>query len=142
MSFGIPQFYLTGDGAFWKEVFWSGAFDTTIGIFPLSGTQVTTIEAKSYVVEHQMPAREGGITERLGSSNVFIKTQGFYASGDVFKDRMNSLLQTAQFFSIPSSEATHPFISGTVYIRAFKTGPVAGYRYPYYTYSLEMVQLS
>jgi len=89
-------------------------------------TKIDGPKRQAYVIEHQIPAREGGVVERLGSSQPQIKNQGFYPSGDVFKAQMTSLLNTTQAFSIPSADPANPFVSGFVQIESFKTGPAAG----------------
>jgi len=128
-------------GAFQANAFQNNAFQISGGgasTIYLSGVKVATFTVTDYVIEHEIPAREGGIVERLGSKQFRIKMQGFMDPGDSTKSAILSQLSTVQQLTIPSVVSGDSVFSGLVYVDEFHTGPVAGYGYPFYAYVLNM----
>jgi hypothetical protein len=107
-----------------------------LGGVTLSGTEVVTFAVHDEILEHQIPAREGGITERTGSRLPHVRMQGHFDSGDTSNQAMLGMLQTVQSLYIPSCTSGTAFFSGNIYIEQYIDNFVTGVGYPYYKWQL------
>ena len=105
-----------------------------LGGLTLSGATHVVITDNDYVMEHQVPGMDGGIVERIGSDLFRIKIQGFSSSGDADKPQFLAMLNTSQSLNVPSMAPSTSLFSGSVYIKEFNIGPLAGRGYPVYSW--------
>ena len=106
-----------------------------LGGLTLSGATHVVITDNDYVMEHQVPGMDGGIVERIGSDLFRIKIQGFSSSGDADKPQFLAMLNTSQSLNVPSMAPSTSLFSGSVYIKEFNIGPLAGRGYPVYSWA-------
>lgn len=116
----------------------------------------------SYVVEHQIPAREGGIVEYVGSQQPTYQIRGFLSpsqdgpfngtstlvlSGTSYitlnaDDSLSTLRglrgSGAQVLTIESTNAGQLYENGLFFISKATFGFEAGRSYPYYPYTLDL----
>ena len=108
-----------------------------LGVIDLSGTRTVVLKRGSYLPEHLIPGREGGIVEDLGQPMDRIEIHGFFfTSGDELKYILSGMPGTVQHFEAPSFEAGQYFAFGSVLIEKYTVNQVAGRAYPYYEYSI------
>jgi hypothetical protein len=112
-----------------------------LGTTRLSGTTAVILSNQDYVVEHKMPAMEGGLVEREGRIQKRVDVHGFLYSGA--DDQYRALVsgaRTTQTFSVPSTVPGNNFYSGVVNVEDIRFYSVPGKGYSYYAFRLRGVE--
>lgn len=133
-------------------------------------TKIDGPDRQGYVIEHQIPSREGGIVEYLGSKQPAYKLKGFLApTPETAAGTAIAVLSGYGYASLGPDDAVH-YLQGLrgsgaqllrlesvwsnysgypvmyendfFYAQSMTFGLQAGYGYPYYPYSLDLIRAS
>lgn len=150
----------------------SQRFDVRLGPFRFDVRNPQSLqgpEIDTYVVEHQVPGREGGVVEYVGSRRKIYTLRGFLSPSEILTDRAASILSGVALININVDQAKDALLglkgSGTLllkfestyssfsgyavlyendffFIRNLTFGFEAGKSYPYYPYSIQLLGAS
>ena len=112
----------------------------TLGSVTLSNLQTAILRQGQYIPEHQIPGREGGITESLGLSTYRVELHGFMESGDANKATMLDMKDTQQILLLPSRQIeSNAWFYANMLIDEVRFLYPRGRSYPYYEYVIHAV---
>jgi len=118
-------------------------FAPELGGVQLSGAQVITDTHQQYIIEHVLPGMDAGIIDNMGARKTKYFVQGFLsANADTVKGQMLALVNTRQDLYVPSTAISGFMYAANVFIESMSFIIPAGRGYPYYTYTINMIDSS